>query len=72
MIITRPPRLTATNFETQAASAGDLGGIEVSRTRLVITIGLGTITYNPDAVSIIFAAGDAKALVVKNALENGP
>lgn len=65
-------RLTATNFETQAASAGDLGGIEVSRTRLVITIGLGTITCNPDAVSIIFAAGDAKALVVRNALENGP
>jgi glucosamine-6-phosphate deaminase len=65
-------RLTATNFETQAASAGDLGGIEVSRNRLVITIGLGTITYNPDGVSIIFAAGDAKAGVVKNALENGP
>lgn len=65
-------RLTATNFETQAASAGDLGGIEVSRTRLVITIGLGTITYDPDAVSIIFAAGDAKAHVVKDALEKGP
>src|SRR5665647_1380025 len=65
-------RLTATNFETQAASAGDLGGIEVSRTRLVITIGLGTITFNPEAVSIIFAAGDAKALVVKNALEKSP
>ncbi len=65
-------RLTATNFETQAASAGDLGGIEVSRTRLVITIGLGTITCNRDAVSIIFAAGDAKAHVVKNALENEP
>lgn len=65
-------RLTATNFETQAASAGDLGGIEVSRTRLVITIGLGTITFNRDAVAIIFAAGDAKALVVKNALENEP
>jgi len=65
-------RLTATNFETQAASAGDLGGIEVSRTRLVITIGLGTITHNPDAVSVIFAAGDSKALVVKNALENSP
>ncbi|MBE0673711.1 MAG: glucosamine-6-phosphate isomerase, partial [Bacteroidales bacterium] len=65
-------RLTATNFETQAASAGDLGGIEVSRTRLVITIGLGTITCNRDAVSIIFAAGDAKAHVVKHALENGP
>jgi glucosamine-6-phosphate deaminase len=65
-------RLTPTNFETQAASAGDLGGIEVSRTRLVITIGLGTITFNPDAVSVIFAAGDAKALVVKNALEMSP
>lgn len=65
-------RLTATNFEAQAAAAGDLGGIEVSRNRLVITIGLGTITYNPDGVSIIFAAGEAKAPVVKNALENPP
>ncbi len=63
-------RLTATNFETQAAAASDLGGIEVSRTRLVITIGLGTITYNPDATAIIFAAGEAKANIVKNALEN--
>jgi len=65
-------RLTATNFETQAASAGDLGGIEVSRNRLVITIGLGTITYNPEGVAIIFAAGEAKAHVVSNALENKP
>lgn len=65
-------RLTATNFETQAASAGDLGGIEVSRNRLVITIGLGTITSNPDGVTIIFAAGEAKSQVVKNALENPP
>ena len=63
-------RLTATNFENQAASAGDLGGIEVSRTRLVITVGLGTITYNPEGVTIIFAAGEAKAPVLKNALEN--
>ena len=65
-------RLTATNFEAQAAAAGDLGGIEVSRNRLVITIGLGTITYNPDGVTIIFAAGEAKAPVVRNALENPP
>jgi len=63
-------RLTATNFETQAASAGDLGGIHISKNRLVITIGLNTITYNPDGVSIIFAAGESKALIVKNALEN--
>lgn len=65
-------RLTATNFETQAASAGDLGGIEVSRSRLVITIGLGTITYNPEGVSVIFAAGEAKAPIIKNALESAP
>lgn len=65
-------RLTATNFETQAAAAGDLGGIEISRNRLVITIGLGTLIYNPDAIAIIFAAGEAKANVVKNALENPP
>lgn len=65
-------RLTPTNFETQAASAGDLGGIEVSRTRLVITIGLDTISFNKDAVALIFAAGEAKAHIVKNALENTP
>lgn len=63
-------RLTATNFETQAASASDLGGIEVSRNHLVITIGLQTITYNPNAVAIIFAAGEAKAGIVKNALQS--
>jgi glucosamine-6-phosphate deaminase len=65
-------RLTATNFETQAAAAGDLGGIEISRSRLVITIGLGTITYNTKGVTLLFAAGEAKAGVVRNALENGP
>ena len=63
-------RLTATNFENQAASASDLGGIEVSRNRLVITVGLGTITFNPDGLTLIFAAGESKAQVVKNALEN--
>ncbi len=62
-------RLMATNYETQAAAAGDLGGIEVARQRLVITIGLGTITYNPQCVAIIIAAGEAKAGVVSDAVE---
>ncbi len=62
-------RLMATNYETQAAAAGDLGGIEVSRQRLVITIGLGTITRNPDCTAIIIAAGEAKAGVVADAVE---
>nr|MDA3823893.1 hypothetical protein [Bacteroidales bacterium] len=65
-------RLTPTNFETQAQAAGDLGGIEISKNRLVITIGLETITYNEDAVAIIFAAGEAKAGVIKDALESSP
>lgn len=62
-------RLMETNFETQAVAAGDLGGIEISRNRLVITIGLNTITSNKNAVAIIIAAGEAKANVVKYALE---
>ena len=65
-------RLTSTNFETQAAAATDLGGIEISRNRLVITIGLGTITYNPDATGIIIAAGEAKSPIIKNSLEKQP
>ncbi len=65
-------RLMKTNFETQAVAAGDLGGIEISKNRLVITIGLSSITYNPNAVAIIIAAGEAKANVVKNALESKP
>ncbi|MCK5134974.1 MAG: 6-phosphogluconolactonase [Bacteroidales bacterium] len=65
-------RLTETNFETQAVAASDLGGIDISRNRLVITIGLETIAYNPDAVAIIFAAGEAKAPMVRDALEKEP
>jgi len=33
---------------------------------------LETITFNPDAVALIFAAGEAKASVVRDALENEP
>jgi glucosamine-6-phosphate deaminase len=62
-------RLTGTNYETQAAAATDLGGIEISRRRLVITIGLATITYNPTSTAIIIAAGDAKAPIVSKAIE---
>ena len=65
-------RLSTTNFETQAAAASDLGGIEISKNRLVITIGLSTITYNSEATSIIIAAGEAKAKIVQASLENQP
>lgn len=65
-------RLTKTNFETQAVLAADLGGIEVSRKRLVITIGLGTIGYNPKAKAVVYAAGEAIADTIKTALESEP
>jgi len=63
-------RLTEVNYETKAAAATDLGGIEVANERLVITIGLATITSNPDAVAIIMAAGEAKAGVVADGIQS--
>jgi glucosamine-6-phosphate deaminase len=65
-------RLGPTNYETQAAAATDLGGIDVSAKRHVITIGLGTIAFNPDVVALIFASGESKAPMVRDAVENLP
>jgi len=65
-------RLCETNYETQAAAATDLGGIEISRNRLVITIGLGTITHNPACTALIIAAGEAKAAVTGMAIQSAP
>ncbi|MCK4271340.1 glucosamine-6-phosphate deaminase [bacterium] len=62
-------RLMPTNYETQAAVATDLGGVEVAKNRLVITIGLATITLSKDVVVIIIAAGEAKAPTVFNAIQ---
>lgn len=65
-------RLIQTNYETQAAAASDLGGIEIAKNRLVITIGLDTITYNPNTVAIIIAAGEAKANILRDSIQNAP
>eukprot|EP01135_Chromosphaera_perkinsii_P002674 Nk52_evm42s226 gene=Nk52_evmTU42s226 len=65
-------RLMNTNYETQAAASTDLGGIQVARRRLVITIGLATITFKKDAVAIIMAAGEAKAKKVAAAITCEP
>jgi glucosamine-6-phosphate deaminase len=63
-------RLCPTNYETQAAAATDLGGIEIAKKCHVITIGLNTITSNPDCTAIVMAAGEAKAQVVANAIQS--
>lgn len=63
-------RLIATNYETQAAAASDLGGIEIAKNRLVITIGLDTITFNKNAAAIIIAAGEAKSNIVRDSVQS--
>lgn len=65
-------RLAPVNYETQAAAAADLGGIEVARKRLVLTIGLATITYNPACTALIIAAGEAKASIVAASITSPP
>ncbi len=63
-------RLTEINYETMAASSSDLGGIEVAKRSLVITIGLATITYNPECTALIIAAGESKAGIVAKSIQS--
>lgn len=65
-------RLTGINYETEATAATDLGGIEQVRKKAVITMGLETITYNPNTVAVIMAAGQSKSKVVANAIQQDP
>jgi hypothetical protein len=45
-------RLLPINFETAAAAAPDLGGIEEARHKVVLSIGLSTIARNPSVTAI--------------------
>jgi len=63
-------RLIDANYETKAAAATDLGGMEVARNKRLITIGLRTITHNPNTVAIIIAAGEAKADIVARTIHS--
>ena len=63
-------RILKLNYESMATSAESLGGMSVAERSAVITIGLGTIVFNPACRAIIFAAGEAKADVVKRALQS--
>lgn len=65
-------RVLNINYETAAAAAADLGGIEMSRDKAAFTVGLATITKNPTVTAIIMAAGESKAAVVKNSIEGEP
>ena len=63
-------RLVNFNYPTAAAAAGDLGGIDKARGKAAMTIGLSTITSNPNCRAIIMAAGEGKAEVVRSAVED--
>lgn len=65
-------RLTTLNYESQAAAAGDLGGISAVRKKAVVTMGLETITFNQQCVAVIIAAGQSKAKVVAGSVLNEP
>lgn len=62
-------RLVQLNYPSAAAAAGDLGGIEFSRNKTAITIGLETITFKRDATVIIIASGESKASIVASAVQ---
>jgi glucosamine-6-phosphate deaminase len=65
-------RLTYMNYETMAAAAPDLGGIEIVRKKAVVTIGLATVTFNPDCTAIVFAAGEERAGLIAQAVQQPP
>ena len=63
-------RLLHLNYESLASSAAEAhGGMSTARRLAVITIGLKTIRTNPNCTVIIFAAGESKSKIVKEAIE---
>ena len=63
-------RLLHLNYESLASSAAEAhGGMSTARRLAVITIGLKTIRYKPNCTVIIFAAGESKSRIVKEAIE---
>ncbi len=58
------------DYAAAAVAAKDVGGIEYARDKIAITIGLGTLAINPNAVIILIVLGEAKAQSVCFAVEN--
>lgn len=65
-------RLLKINYQTAAVLAKTFGGINNSRDKIVMTVGLQTITQNETTTAIIIASSRGKAEVVKNAVTNNP
>jgi glucosamine-6-phosphate deaminase len=65
-------RLVKLDYISAAYAAKDLGGIEFSKGKAAITIGLRSITMKPNAVLLTMISGEAKAAVVLHAIESEP
>lgn len=64
-----PTHIMKLDYIAAANSAKDLGGIEHARGKVGITVGLGTLTFNKDAVLITMASGETKAVAVRDAVQ---
>ena len=62
-------RLVTLNYPSACTAAPSLGGMAYARNKTAITIGLNTIMRKKDACIIIMAAGEGKAPMVANAVE---
>jgi len=65
-------RVLPINYESAASASASFGGIEFIRSKLVLTIGLKTITQNPTSTAVVIADGVGKAKVVQQAIESNP
>ena len=63
-------RLVQLNYPSAAAASTSLGGIEFSRDKLVMTIGMHTIMQKSHTKIMIMAAGEAKSEVVARAVQD--
>jgi glucosamine-6-phosphate deaminase len=64
-------RIVKLDYETLASSvAGSVGGMTKAKKKNAISIGLGTITANPNCSAIIAASGESKRPPVQSAVEN--
>lgn len=57
------------DHRTAALVAKDFSDIDFARGKVAITIGIGTMTINPDATVLVIASGESKSEAVRNAIE---
>lgn len=67
---TSTTRLIKLEYIPAAQSAISFGGMEFTRDKLALTIGMDTIMSNPNAVIILMVAGEGKSEIVRKVVED--